>query len=189
VEEEEAPPLEAVALKPVVQRAAAPEAPVEEEEVPPLEAVALKPMVRRAAAPEAVDDEEISLKPLRVPLTKPMPVKSLQRARQPGSPMPLVAPQVGQGASDARAQRQTVDSARPTRRLSPLPLVRQRVSKEAGEVQRAEMPSATTVSSSGTQVEDSSDAPQINLDDLARTIYSHVRRLFALERERRSSIR
>jgi hypothetical protein len=101
----------------------------------------------------------------------------------------LVSSRVGQGSSEVVAQRKVVDSARPVRRLSPLPLVQRRVSQEAGEIQRAEIPSATAVSSSDTSMEASSDAPQINLDDLARTVYSYVRRLFAVERERRSSIR
>jgi hypothetical protein len=194
IQREEAPE-EEVALKPLLQRQA------EEEE----EEVALKPLVRRQAEEEEEEvalkplvqrqeeeEEEVALKPLRLPLTKPMSVKSLQRARRPGwgqAPMPLVSSRVGQGSSEVVAQRKVVDSARPVRRLSPLPLVQRRVSQEAGEIQRAEIPSATAVSSSDTSMEASSDAPQINLDDLARTVYSYVRRLFAVERERRSSIR
>jgi hypothetical protein len=175
---------EEIALKPVVQRAA-PEAQDEEE-------IALKPVVQRAAPAEAQDEEEIALKPARVPLSKPMAVRSVQRSprsERKQASLPLVTSQTGHESSGATVQRKAGDSARTDTRLSPLPLVQRGASQGAGRVQRAEIPSATAVSSSGTRMEDSSDAPQIDLDDLARTIYSHVRRLFAVERERKSSIR
>ncbi|MFL7794243.1 MAG: hypothetical protein AB8I69_19025, partial [Anaerolineae bacterium] len=177
------PEEEEVALKPVVQRAAPAEVPEEEEEI------ALKPVVQRAEVPE---EEEVALKPARVSLSKPMAMGSVQRlprSEKKQAPLPLVTSQAGHESSGATAQRTAGDSAWADTRLSPLPLVQRGASQGAGGVQRAEIPSATAASSSGMRTEDSPDTPQIDLDDLARTIYSHVRRLFAVERERKSSIR
>jgi hypothetical protein len=170
---------EALQAKPLVQR----QAPEEEE------ALQAKPLVQRQAPEE---EKETALKPMRVPLAKPMAVRSVQRlprSEREQVPLPLVTPQVGHESSSATAQRKADDSARADTRLSPLPLVQRGASQEAGKVQRAEIPAATTVGASNASVDAAPGTTQIDLDDLARTIYSHVRRLFAVERERKSSIR
>jgi hypothetical protein len=199
-EEEEAFPSGAVQAKPQVQRAATPEAlDAPEEEAFPSEAIARKPQVRRAAAvsapraeEEVLPSEAIALKPVRVPLSKPTVEGSVRRlpySERRQAPLPLVTPQVGHESSGATAQRKAGDSARADMRSSPLPLVQRGAFQGAGKVQREEIPATTAVESSNANVDAAPGTTQIDLDDLARIVYSLVRRLFAVERERKSSIR